>query len=50
MQMLKLISVSIGVLSLCAMPATAEAPWCAYKSNGGIFSTGSGADPLWSPL
>ena len=38
MQMLKLVSISIGVLSLCAMPATAEgAPWCAYKSNGGTY-------------
>ena len=38
MQMLKLVSISIGVLSLCAMPANAEgAPWCAYKSNGGTY-------------
>ena len=36
MHMLKLISIVMGVLSLCAMPATAEsAAWCAYKSNSG---------------
>jgi hypothetical protein len=36
MHMLKPISIAIGALSLCAMPASAEgAPWCAYKSNGG---------------
>ena len=38
MQMLKPISISIGVLLLCAMPANTEgAPWCAYKSNGGTY-------------
>jgi uncharacterized protein DUF3551 len=36
MQMLKPISIAIGVLLICAMPARAEgARWCAYKSNGG---------------
>jgi Protein of unknown function (DUF3551) len=38
MQVLKPIFIAIGVLSLCAMPASAEgAPWCAYKSNGGTY-------------
>jgi Protein of unknown function (DUF3551) len=35
MHMLKPISIAVSVLSLCAMPASAEgAPWCANRSDG----------------
>jgi hypothetical protein len=38
MRMLKLVSIAIGVLWLCAMPASAEgAPWCVYKSDGSTY-------------
>jgi hypothetical protein len=36
MRILNPASIAIAVLSLCGMPAHAEAAlWCAYESNGG---------------
>ena len=40
MHMLKPISIAMGVLSLYAMPAHAEAPWCAYGVKAGGTNCG----------